>query len=147
MGITIDFFMTKNKDKKLNNKLTPKQELFCQLMVNSVDLFGNATKSYLCAYGMDESNINTASTNASRMLRNAKVSDRVNQLLDELIDEKIVDRELMYVILQRKDLSAKVSAIREYNKLRGRVSDKNKLEGEFVFRWDDAGMIPPKSKE
>jgi hypothetical protein len=43
-----------------------------------------------------------------------------------LIKDSVVDRELAKVILQNKELSAKVSAIREYNALKGRI--KNSMD-------------------
>lgn len=71
----------------------------------------------------------------SFLLSNPMIQERCDYLLDELINNDCVDRELVKVILQNNDLSSKVRAIAEYNKVRDRGG--NKLEGEFTFRWAD----------
>ncbi len=119
--------------KKLNTKLEPKQELFCQLYARDRECFGNATKSYSVAYALADEQRDSAERSGSRLLRNVEVRSRVDALLDEQIDQRVVDRELITIILQNMDLSAKVSAIREFNRVRGRGAAR--LEGEFIFKW------------
>ena len=69
--------------------LNPKQEKFCLEYSKS----GNATEAYRTAYGTTTESI--AATNASRLIRNAKIQDRLKELSDELSSEKIMDaREL-----------------------------------------------------
>lgn len=85
---------------------------------------------------------NTARSNAAELLANTSILSRVNYLMDQLISNDFMDRELAYTAGQRFDLNAKVAAIREYNRLKDRAADK--LEGTINFRWvDDA---PAKKK-
>lgn len=112
-----------------NNGLTIKQEKFCNLFTKNNECFGSGVMSYSEAYGI---NINepgkylTAKSNATRLLTNAYILDRIDSLLTEYISDQAVDVELAKVIFQDYDLNAKISAIREYNRLRNRI--KNKLE-------------------
>ena len=46
--------------------------------------------------------------------------------MNEKIDNEIVDKELAKVIQQSDNLHAKVSAISEYNKVNGRITEKHK---------------------
>lgn len=124
----------KRKKKQSHTMLGPKQELFCQFYARDRECFGNATEAYVAAYNLDDDQRSSAERSGSRLLKNVEVRKRVDELLDEQIDQKVVDRELMTIILQSMDLSAKVAAIREFNRVRGR--GPSRLEGEFVFRWE-----------
>ena len=66
------------------------------------------------------------SVGASRLLRNDKISRRVTVLLNETLTNEEVDAELAKVIKNRwsKD-SDRINAIKEYNKLRQRIVDRN----------------------
>lgn len=116
--------------------LKPQQELFCQLYVRSERCFGNAARAYSDAYGLTEQQYPSALSSGARLLGNVCIRARINQLLDECLENKVVDRELARVILQNHDLGAKVAAIREYNRVRDRTSEK--LEGSFTFSWKDS---------
>lgn len=75
----------KAAEKVLENlELTDKQQLFCVLVA-----FGdNATTAYQKAYGCS---YQTAMTNASRMLRNAKIRDEVQRLKKERFAAQLFD--------------------------------------------------------
>lgn len=66
----------------------------------------------------------TCRTNGARLLTNANILTRCNFLMDKLIDDKIVDRELAFVIQQRYDLSSKTQAITHFDKKRGRLIER-----------------------
>ena len=103
---------------KVKEKLTPKQEFFCELYANDVTCFGNATLAYAKAYGLEVQNkqqYGVAKANGSRLLTNANIFARTNQLMDLTIKKEVVQNELVFVIMQRYNLAAKVAAIREYN--------------------------------
>jgi hypothetical protein len=147
-----------------STKLTnPNHEVFARLYggANS-EYFGNGKRSYLLAYGYLErldnldnqkteakpgseeykearrainSIYSTAEVNASKLLGNTKVAKRINYLMDQALDELEMDRELAFVARQRKDLSSKVRAIAEYNKVRERT--KGNITGELVVRWEE----------
>lgn len=111
--------------KDLSRPLSPKQERFCQLFVTSEEFLGNGMASYAEAYDIvKEGNwFKNCAVSASRLLKSVKVSARINELLNLVMNNETVDNELSYVIAQKSDLNAKVSAIREYNKLKKRVND------------------------
>lgn len=149
-------------------KLNPKQELFCQYYAKNELLFGNATLAYAEAYGYrleelprevtyseDEKTVledsaynkayNVCSVQGSKHLRNPKIQDRVTQLLNELMRDDVVDAQLVKVIIQDHKLDAKVSAIREYNKLKQRIVEKSDLTsgGQPVqFTWSSQSPTP-----
>lgn len=127
-------------------ELNPKQELFCHLYAENDQLFGNGTLAYAEAYDYDLDSLsrddaekdeegviirdssydrayNTCSVNSHKLLRNAKIQERVRKLLNELMRDDVVDSELVKIIRQNYKLEAKISAIKEYNKLRNRIRD------------------------
>lgn len=115
--------LEKKKDKII---LNPRQELFCQLYAKSREHFGNAWQSYVAAYEIDPENkdqYNNARASASMLLANPNILQRVNELLGDLT-EKEVDQELAYVVRQNYELPSKIAAIREFNKLKGRVTER-----------------------
>lgn len=126
--------------------LKPQHELFCQLYIKNEALFGNATLCYAEAYNYkldtlshketrdDEDNLieaseydrayNVCSVQGHALLRMPKLQDRINRLLNEMLKDDIVDAQLAKVILQDRKLDSKVAAIREYNKIRQRITEK-----------------------
>ena len=111
----------------INAKLNPKQELFCKLYASDKEFFGNGVQAYIEAYKPDKTKKNwyqTARSVASELLTNPNILSRIVEILDFTVNNQVVDRELGFLILQRNDYSAKVAAIREYNKLKQRITDK-----------------------
>lgn len=110
------------------HELNPKQERFCYLYVHDKECFGNATRSYAAAYNIDiTEDDNVVRATASTLLTKQNIKDRVRELLDALINDTVVDMELASVIRQNKELSSKVAAIREYNKLKARIVDRTDI--------------------
>lgn len=130
--------------------INPEQELFCQYYIKNDAVFGNATLAYSLAYDfkLDElSNepeydtenhpiarssehdkaYDTCSVNASRLLRQAKINDRVKTLLNEILTDDVVDSELARIIKGARKDSDKIAAIKEYNALRQRITNKTDL--------------------
>lgn len=132
IDVVINAMAKKTEIKTIENeitKLNTQHELFCQLYVNNGELFGNATMAYAMAYNINieskkgrKTNYRTAQVNGSRLLSNAMVKSRVYQLLNELMKDEYIDGELAKVIFQDYKLDQKVAAIREYNRVRKRVS-------------------------
>lgn len=123
------------KKKKANKEMTlnQRQEYFCQLYATEKEFFGNGVESYLEAYGatLDKSKPNwykTACVNASRLLSNAKVCDRINSILEDSgFNDVAVDKQLAFLLTQHTDLKTKLGAIKEFNKLKARVDDSAKI--------------------
>jgi phage terminase small subunit len=117
----------KSNDDIDNSGLNVKQKAFCNLYV-SKEFFGNGVESYIEAYNVDLSKPGAymaAKTNASRLLTNANLLKYLNTLLDnEGLNDQFVDKQLLLVITQNADFSSKVAAIKEFNKLRSRITDK-----------------------
>jgi len=122
---------TTSKEDTLN----PKQEAFCQLYVMAdKDFFGNGVECYLEVYEIDKTKPNwykTACAAASRLLSNVKVFERINTLLEESgLNDAFVDKQLRFLITQHSDFGSKVAAIKEYNKLKQRITDKQDITSD-----------------
>lgn len=132
-------------------KLTAQQELFSRFYTQNEALFGNGTLCYAEAYAFDLDTLSrqcpshppddeadpdhqcepseyelayqTCSVNGSRLLRNAKVQARITALLNEMLRDEVVDSQLAKLIMSA-DGPTRIAAIREYNKLRSRVTEK-----------------------
>jgi hypothetical protein len=84
---------------------------------------------------------NVCAVEAGRLLRTPHVQKRVTALLNELLKDEVVDGELARVIQQNVKLDAKVAAIREYNKLRGRIIDKTQNLTRLPFGESDLSVV------
>jgi phage terminase small subunit len=130
----------------MEKELNEKQKLFCKYYV-SEEFFGNGVKAYCEAYNLDQTNIkdyNTAKSNAYDLLTKPYILSYINEQLDAAgLNDSFVDKQLLFAIMQNADLSSKVKAIAEYNKLRQRITDKSKVEstGELIVRYVD-GVKP-----
>lgn len=67
-----------------------------------------------------------------RWLRSPRGNARRMQLTSELLKDHIVDNEMAKVIIQDKDLTAKNTAMREYNKLKQRIVDRKDIRTQSV---------------
>lgn len=106
-------------------KLTLKQERFCQLYARGNETYGHGTLSYLAVFGSKKTGYRTAQVNSSRLLSNAMISDRINELLEsDGLNDQFVDSQLMLLLRQNEDKGSKLGAIREYNKVKGRITEK-----------------------
>jgi len=130
----------KTRTDIVKKELNPNQRMFCEFYAKPGEYFGNGVVSYILAYKLDiplvgykalnddqQRRYNSACTLANHLLRNVKIKEKCNELLDSLIKDEVVDRELVRVIVQNEELAPKVSAIKEYNLLKKRVSDKPAL--------------------
>ena len=62
---------------------------------------------------------------ASRLLNNVKVYTRINTLLEEeWLNDEFADKQLLFVMSQQASIWAKLDAIKEYNKLKKRITEK-----------------------
>jgi phage terminase small subunit len=135
--------------------LNEKQELFCKNYV-SKDFFGSGVESYAAAYGLDLTNqkdYNNAKVAASKLLTNSNILSRINEELDAAgLNDNFVDKQLLFAITQNADLSSKVRAIQEYNKLKQRIIEKletknnNKITVEYVSATSGASHESEENK-
>ena len=114
--------------KSQKEKLNPKQELFCQLYASEAEFFGNGVQAYIEAYDPETSKPNwykSAQASASRLLSNVIICDRINHLLESKgLNDQNVDKQLLFLINQHADFKSKAAAIKEYNKLKARITEK-----------------------
>ena len=105
--------------------LTYKQELFCRCYAwMYTDTAGNWIRSYKRAY---ECNYDTAHSNAHRLMAKEGIKARIKELSSKVMTNEEADFELWYVIRQRSELSAKVSAYMAHAKVWGRIIDKSQF--------------------
>lgn len=100
--------------------LTIKQEAFCLEYAQS----GNATEAYKNAYGVKDDNV--AAACAAKLLRNAKVKARLQEIAEQIASPKI----------------ATIAEIQE-----GLTKMFLGIEKETVYRVDDYGNAVPQKRE
>ena len=124
-------------------KLTPKQEKFCQVYIQT----SNASEAYRQSYNAKKTKEDVIHVKASQLLANGKVAVRVMQLQDALSKKHAVTVESIAAELEEARLmamkddvqqsSAAVSASMSKAKLYGLVVDKSRAVDE-----DDKTVIP-----
>ncbi|GAB1444160.1 hypothetical protein MASR2M39_30060 [Ignavibacteriales bacterium] len=118
-----------------DGKLNPKQEMFCQFYASDREFFGNGTQSYIESYEPDQTKknwYNVARSRASELLTNPNVLNRINELFEARgLNDSFVDKQLELLITQNADFKSKVSAIREYNALKKRITQKVEHSGNL----------------
>ena len=111
------------------NKLTAKQEKFCQAIADGK----TAYEAYKLAYNAGKMKNSGIYVNASRLLDDAKISLRVDELKKELEKKYLWTRELSVQILGSIALRAttldnnKIAAIKELNAMHG-FNEPTKME-------------------
>jgi len=111
----------------------PRWELFCRYYSGNPESIGNATKAYMLAYNLPQNTYGTANKNAYRLMVNEGILRRIEELQEVYM--KKVDFELAFVIGQRKNLAAKVAALKEFYRKSPRVNGGIKKSQEVTFRW------------
>lgn len=119
----------------MTKRLSPQQEKFCRLYASDVEFFGNGVQSYIEVYQPNQKKPNwyaAARAAAVQVLSSKYVIARINELLEETgYSEPHVDKQLSFLLTQHADLPTKLGAIKEYNKLKGRITEKAKVEHIF----------------
>jgi len=122
-----------------------KHENFCQAYASNPDTYWNATASYALVYGMDASSYkdspsyDTCRANWARLLANASIRDRVDEIrVNSLVDFR-VDSKMASILYGWKD-EVSLSAIKEYNRLRQRITDKTEMKIEWTV-VDDKRLL------
>ena len=114
-------------EQKKIDELNLRQEEFCKLYV-SEEFFGNGVQTYIEVYKPDQIEKNwykIACQSASQILSNIKVCKRINELLEEQgLNDEFIDKQLLFLATQHADFGNKLGAIKEYNKLKQRITEK-----------------------
>src|SRR3990167_1139197 len=105
-------------------ELNPQQIRFCKFYASDEEFFGNGVQSYIEAYKPKRVGnwYLSAMASSSRLLRNAKISQFINYLLEMRgLNDGFVDKQLEFLVTQHADFKSKLGAIHEYNQLKRRV--------------------------
>src|SRR3990167_982426 len=102
---------------------------FAKLYATDAEFFGNGVQSYIEIYEPNKNKPNwykSVCSSASRLLSSVKVVERINELLAETgFNEAFIDKQLSFLITQHADFPTKLGAIKEFNKLKGRITEKS----------------------
>ena len=117
------------------DKLTAKQEAFAQ---GIADGLGQAD-AYRMAYDAEGMKENSVYVNASKLMKNAKVTQRVSDLRSEVQEKQLWSREMSVKALvqayREGSGSVKVSAVKELNAMHGyNEPSKLNITGNMVTR-------------
>lgn len=138
---------TKIFQTRSGHKLTPQQELFCELYASDKEFFGNGVQSYAEAYGLDLSkpkDYSTAKSGAYENLTKPYILERINEIFEAHgLNDTFVDKQLEKLIVQDADFNAKMKAIQEYNKLRARITEKKDVSAAIKLE----PILPKVKKE
>ena len=136
--------------KETKTKLNPRQERFCILYATDREFFCNGTQTYIEVFNpVKKGNwYKTARTLASRLLTKVDICERINGLLEEQgMNDVFADKQLLAMMTQHADFSAKIKAIQEYNKLKGRITDHKDITGKVIVlnnKWEKMTAKSPK---
>ena len=109
----------------LEARLNPNQIRFSTEYIFG-DYMGNATRAYMKAYNVRQDQIGG---NSSALLKKVHVLEYINYLMYEAgWSPKETDTQLLFLIKQHEDLGVKLNAIKEFNKLHGRITDRLQIE-------------------
>lgn len=115
-----------------SNGLNILQEKFTEYYtdLSNTNTFGNGLRSYALAYGYelkDSAEKRTCSTEASRLLTNPCISESIRDRLSNLtLNDQLVDSRLAFVLESSfDDKKTLLSAIDQYNRLKGRHKNNN----------------------
>lgn len=114
---------------KAKNKLTARQEKFCQGIADGL----SQSDAYRGAYNTGKMSVKTIWEYASRLADNSKVIARLRELRDSLAEKQLWTREksvtvLKDIALEKKEASRdKISATKELNAMYG-YNEPTKIE-------------------
>jgi len=124
--------------KKKTTELNLKQEAFCKLYATEVEFFGNGVQSYIEAYDIDvtsKGKYAAAGRGANRLLKNAKILAYINDIMEETgFSNEFADKQLSFIMTQNAELGVKLGAIKEFNVLKKRITNKLEHSGSVELK-------------
>ena len=116
-------------------KLTAKQEAFCQGIADGL----GQSDSYRAAYDAEDMKENSVYVNASKLMKNAKVTQRISELRSEVQEKQLWSREMSVKALvqayREGSGAVKVSAVKELNAMHGyNEPSKLNISGSMINR-------------
>ena len=124
------------EDKDLCKYLSPRQLTFCKIFTSHEEVLWNGVRSYAKAYQIEDkidTHYKAIQVCASRLLWNDIICRWINYILDMTFSPEHIDSQLVLLARQQSDPRIKIEAIRELNKLKGRITDK--LESKVTMDW------------
>jgi len=126
------------------NRLTPKQEKFCQVYIET----GNASEAYRQAYNAGNAKESTINRSAAQMFENPKITARLKELnayhqkRHDITVDSLTARQL-YIYDKHRDETpaAAVSAINSVAKLHGLGQENVKFKGNFEHNVTDIKLV------
>lgn len=121
--------------------LTAKQRKFCD-NYTSLEYLGHGVQAYADAYGhgdvyADKKKYNICNQGSVRLLKDPLVIEQINKNLSlGGWNDATVDKNLLFLIEQFSDFHAKLGAIKEYNKVVGRITEKKQVTQEVTVKMD-----------
>ncbi len=113
-------------------KLKPNIEKFCNIYA----VTGIGTTAYCEAYGIDRTDTMqymSAASSATKLLKNPKVCNRINQLIEKTLNKTTLDTQLAFLVDQHEDKKTKLQAIKHANELLKRTGQTNNTFSGNVF--------------
>ncbi len=115
--------------------LTAKQEAFCQGIADGL----GQSDSYRAAYDAEDMKENSVYVNASKLMKNAKVMQRISELRSEVQEKQLWSREMSVKALvqayREGSGAVKVSAVKELNAMHGyNEPSKLNISGSMIQR-------------
>jgi len=135
--IQVELSEASKQDGKEGERLkNPRHELFCVSYATRKEFFGNGTKSYIEAYNRPNNNereYRVAQVNASNLLSNPIICERIAELLEyhEGLSDVEVDKQRAYLIRQMENLPVKERAIESYDKVKKRIDPGGNMNISF----------------
>jgi phage terminase small subunit len=120
-----------------SNKLTAKQELFCQAIADGKD---QAT-AYRTAYDADNMKDESVYPQASKLMKDPKIAIRVSELKAEVAEKQLWTREMSVLGLMKafevaereKQAAGMTGAVKELNIMHG-FNEPTKLTVDMKFK-------------
>lgn len=135
--------MSNDASNKAVIKLTVKQEAFCQ---NYLEL-GNASEAYRQAYDAEDMNSNVVNTKASELLKNGKITVRLEQLRKEHKLRHNINIDVLLLELEEARIAALTAENPQSSAAVGATMGKAKLLGldkqVIDHTSSDGSMSPP----
>ena len=78
-----------------------------------------------------------ARNTSTKLVAKANIKERCNEILDSFVKDKVLNRELARVAIQNKQLTPKVVALKEFNRVRELLNDKHRDENILRDLTDD----------
>lgn len=116
---------------KKQETINLRQKKFCELFATDKEFFGNGTQSYIEAYSVPASKYNSAGACAARLLKDVKILAYIDNIMAECgFNNQHANKQLSFLMTQNAELGVKLGAIRHFNDLKQRITQK--IEANIV---------------